>query len=77
MSNDQVKKVTPDNIEQHRKLLCVNYNQCMDRADQKGWAGFSCNSCPSFGACSPERRTMDHIGLIALAQVIIDELSLE
>lgn len=33
-------------VQQHRRLYCGHYDQCLNVSVYSGWAGFSCTRCP-------------------------------
>ncbi len=36
----------PSQVERH--VLCTHYDDCLDQAIEKDWAGFSCGGCPAY-----------------------------
>jgi hypothetical protein len=36
--------------------MCAGYNHCLDKAIDKGWAGFSCRMCCAFEPLELSRR---------------------
>jgi hypothetical protein len=43
-----VKLVEPETVAQHRSLFCTHYDECLERAAERGWRSWSCERCPGF-----------------------------
>jgi hypothetical protein len=42
------KLVDPEAVAQHRSLFCTCYDECLERAAQRGWRSWSCERCPVY-----------------------------
>lgn len=40
------RPLKPWTVEQHRSFGCAQYESCLDLAIRRGWASWSCSTCP-------------------------------
>ena len=62
--------LSPSRVE--RRVMCVNYRRCLDKAVKRRWAGFSCRKCSVFYPLELEEREWlaDSLACIALIYVV-------
>ena len=52
-----------DRVDEHRRLLCRRYENCLTFAASEGWRGFSCRGCSIEETLSAQDQKRDLDGL--------------
>ena len=59
-ANPTLSRAVDDPSKVERRVMCANYEQCLDEAVRRDWVGFTCRHCRSF-----EPLTLDPIEWLA------------
>ena len=59
-ANPTRSKAVDDPSKVERRVMCTNYERCLDEAIERNWVGFTCRHCLSF-----EPLTLDPIEWLA------------
>ena len=55
-----------EDVEKHRRMLCMHQTSCCTFAAAEQWPGFSCLQCFAFQAMTPDQQKADIEGLALL-----------
>ncbi len=47
-ANPTLSKAVDDPSKVERRVMCTNYEHCLDEAIRRKWVGFTCRNCLSF-----------------------------
>lgn len=62
-------KLFPDTVCAYKRVDCVRYEDCLDKASELNWKQFTCNSCTEY---EPEEEIPIDLSSIAALLVELD-----
>lgn len=61
-----------EDVPMQRRILCADYEACLQTAVNKNWPGFTCNECTAFRKASATVLYEEHDALLELCSAIVD-----